>query len=48
MNDELLRSFRQLSVLHTPRSALVLLLLAVRSLVRLAADPLGFESQAAS
>ena len=28
VNDELLRSFRQLSVLHTPRSALVLLLLA--------------------
>ena len=46
VDDELLCSYRQLDVTHTPRSAPVSPLLALRYLVRWAAGFLGFESQA--
>ena len=47
--DGLLRPLSQLKeVSHTPQSAPVLPLRALQSLLRLAADPVGFESQMAS
>ena len=48
VDDELLRSFRQLDVSHTPRSAPVPLPFGGVVHVRLAAAPLGFERQPAS